>query len=307
MPERRRNDPIPASELTAYERWELPQLDQNGNEIEIVPVIEEDEIEVTPMTAEELENMRQEGWNSGFEEGQKEGFKQGHASGYESGHREGFSIGQVQGTEDGRKTGEARAHAQTMQSVEERILRLDMVMGELLEPIGRHLDGVETALINLVVALSRAVIHRELHMDSHQVQQLVREALAMLPDTAESLKITINPLDEKDVREVVEKQEVSARILVSDSVMPGGCTVETRHSLIDYTVEKRFQKAVQAMLERQALNPGHVEALGRDALMGELTDFHADVLGGSATPAAPDVPGIPDAEPGDMNDSSAHE
>jgi len=60
--------------------------------------------------------------------------------------------------------------------------------------------------------------------------------------------------------------------------MRGGCKLETRHSLVDYTVEKRFQKAVQDMLseELDAESKGDGEEL--DAMMDDLTDFHRDVL-----------------------------
>jgi flagellar assembly protein FliH len=77
---------------------------------------------------------------------------------------------------------------------------------------------------------------------------------------------------------VSERFEAAASVLEDDSILPGGCRVETRNSLVDFTVEKRFQRAVQSMLEQQTDDSegGEPEELG--ALMDDLTDFQRDVL-----------------------------
>ncbi len=62
--------------------------------------------------------------------------------------------------------------------------------------------------------------------------------------------------------------------------MPLFCAeaARTRHSLVDFTVEKRFQKAVQGMLDKQLDNEKAGEGEELDAMMGDLTDFRHDVL-----------------------------
>jgi flagellar assembly protein FliH len=77
-------------------------------------------------------------------------------------------------------------------------------------------------------------------------------------------------------------------IIEDDSLMPGGCKVESRHSLVDYTVEKRFQRAVQGMLEEQLAEPAGPDQEELAPSMGELTDFHRDVLSGSGMTSAPE-------------------
>ncbi|MEO9522612.1 flagellar assembly protein FliH [Marinobacter alexandrii] len=269
---------IPKEQLTAYERWELPLLDARGNE-----VAREEERDVKPLTAADLEDIRKAAREDGYNEGREAGYQAGLAEGRAEGHEEGLQTGVAEGREQGEKQG----YEETRKDIDTKLDRLEHLMGELLLPIRRHEDEVESALVNLTTVLARAVVFRELSLDSSQIQSVVRRALSALPSTAENLRIHIHPDDENFVREVTARLDSSAAIIADDTILPGGCTVQTRHSLVDFTVEKRFQRAVQSMLAQQAAEgeSGEVEEL--DALMGDLTDFQRDVL---STPEPQDPP-----------------
>ena len=264
-----RRDRIPPEELSAWERWELPLLDEQGNEVP-----REEERDVKPLTAADIEAIRQSAWEEGLEEGRQagreEGRKQGLDEGREQGHREGLETGEREGRE--------QAAAETRAQVDEKLSQLEALMAELVAPIERHQDELESALVNLATVLARAVIYRELSLDSSQVRQVVTDAMETLPSTRENVKIRINPADADRVREVAARLDAEASVIEDDKILAGGCRVETRHSLVDYTVEKRFQKAVQSMLEQQlsAASAGESEEL--ESGMGELSDFHRDVL-----------------------------
>ena len=276
---------IPKEQLTAYERWELPLLDARGNEI-----AREEERDVKPLTAADLGEIRKAAREDGYNEGREAGYQAGLAEGRAEGHAEGLQNGVAEGREQGEKQG----YEETRKEIDTKLDRLEHLMGELLLPIRRHEDEVETALVNLTTVLARAVVFRELSLDSSQIQSVVRRALAALPSTAENLRIHIHPDDETFVREVTARLDSTASIIADDTILPGGCTVQTRHSLVDFTVEKRFQRAVQSMLAQQTAEgeSGEVEEL--DALMGDLTDFQRDVL---STPEPQDL--SPQDEPQD--------
>lgn len=55
---------IPKEQMTAWERWELPLLDERGNQ-----VVEEEEVK--PLTAADLEEIRQAAREDGFQEGRQ--------------------------------------------------------------------------------------------------------------------------------------------------------------------------------------------------------------------------------------------
>ncbi|SDX08274.1 flagellar assembly protein FliH [Marinobacter mobilis] len=260
---------IPSEKLTAYERWELPLLDQQGNE-----VAREEERDVKPLTAADLEEIRQTAWEDGRAEGHAEGFKAGHAEGLEKGHQEGL----VQGLEEGRGKGHDEALTETRENVEQRLESLQQLLGELLTPIQRHEDELETALFNLTTVLARAVVYRELSIDSSQIQAVVQRAMAALPSTQDNVRLLVNPADAEWVSQVAARFEAETSIIEDASILAGGCKLETRHSLVDFTVEKRFQKAVQGMLNQQLDSDDPGDSAELDAMMGDLTDFHRDVL-----------------------------
>ncbi|MBW4933715.1 flagellar assembly protein FliH [Marinobacter sp. F4206] len=260
---------IPKEQLTAYERWELPLLDGQGNE-----VAREEERNVKPLTAADISEIRRAAREDGFNEGREEGYQAGLAEGREQGHEEGLQAGK----DEGREQGEKKGYEDTRKEMDTRLDRLEHLMGELLLPIRRHEDEIEGALVNLTTVLARAVVFRELTIDSSQIRSVVRRALEALPSTAENLRVHIHPDDGELVREVTARLETQASIIEDDDVLPGGCRVETRHSLVDFTVEKRFQRAVQSMLEQQSEEAVAAEAEDVDALMGDLTDFQRDVL-----------------------------
>ncbi|OEY67065.1 flagellar assembly protein FliH [Marinobacter sp. X15-166B] len=259
----------PDRELTAYERWELPLLDQQGNEVpreEVRPV--------QPLTAADLEAIRTAAIEDGHAEGRQTGHAEGFAAGREAGYQEGYETGLAAGRAEGHDT----AVRDTRAEVEARLARLETLMGALLAPVRQHQDEVEAALVNLTTALARAVVYRELRMDSSHVGQVVAQALASLPSSSDSVTVRVNPEDAKWVREVAERFDAATSIVEDAGILAGGCTLETRQSLVDFTVEKRFQKAVQSMLDRELASDvgGDSPALG--AAMGELTDFHRDLL-----------------------------
>lgn len=270
MKDPRRNlDRIPRENLTAYERWELPLLDAKGNEVP-----REEERNVRPLTAGDMEDIRQAAYDDGLEEGRKEGYQAGHEEGLKNGHDEGYAAGETEGREQGAEKG----LQETRKDVEAKLERLEQLMGELLVPIQRHEDELEGALVNLTTVLARAVLYRELSMDSSQIAAVVKKAMASLPSTSENVRIHIHPDDFEFVSEVAERFEAKTSVVEDAAIMRGGCKLETRHSLVDFTVEKRFQKAVQDMLsdELDQDTPGDGEEL--DAMMDDLTDFRRDVL-----------------------------
>ncbi|WP_100639432.1 flagellar assembly protein FliH [Marinobacter salexigens] len=260
---------IPKEELTAYERWELPLLDASGNEI-----VRVEERNVKPLTAGDIAEIRQAAHDDGFNEGREQGLKDGHAEGFEQGRKEGIESGLA----EGKKRGQSEGYDETRSEVSASLERLEQMLGELLLPITRHQDDIETSLLNLTMVLARAVVYRELKIDSSQIRQVVRRAMEALPSTAENIRIYVHPDDCSAVREVAERFEAAAAVVEDDKVLPGGCRVETLNSHVDFTVEKRFQRAVQAMLEQQTddRENGEPEELG--AMMDDLTDFQRDVL-----------------------------
>ncbi|WP_028239487.1 flagellar assembly protein FliH [Stutzerimonas azotifigens] len=232
---------IRAKDLGAFDRWALPSFDPEGAEPEPVePPAPEPEEElshvedvpvedVKPLTLDELEAIRQEAYNEGFATGEKDGF---HA-------------------------GQLKARQEADTALAPRLANLERLMTQLLDPIAEQDANLEHAMVTLVSHLAREVIQRDLLIDSSQIRQVLREALKLLPMGAENIRIFINPQDFEAVKALRERHEESWKILEDDSLLPGGCRVETEHSRIDASIETRLGQAIKQLFEQQRENATH--------------------------------------------------
>ena len=228
---------IRGKDVEAFDLWALPSFDpQVEEEIEpepepeIVaepepePQIEEVAIEEVQLpTLEEVEAIRQDAYNEGFSAGEKDGF---HA-------------------------GQLKARQEAEVALAAKLEQLEQLMSHLLEPIANQDQALEQGMVELVREMTRQVIQRELSIDSSQLRHVLREALKLLPMGAENIRIHVNPQDFEQVKALRERHEETWRILEDESLLPGGCRVESEHSRIDASIETRMSQIFQQLAEQQ--------------------------------------------------------
>ncbi|WP_323114224.1 flagellar assembly protein FliH [Pseudomonas guariconensis] len=229
------SDLIRARDLEGVDVWALPSFDPEP-EPEPEPEIIEEEIEevpleeVQPLTLEELEAIRQEAYNEGFATGEREGF---HST-------------------------QLKVRQEAEVALAAKLASLEQLMGQLLEPIAEQDTQIERGLVQLVAHMTRQVIGRELHSDSSQITHVLREALKLLPMGAENIRIYLNPQDFDLAKALRERHEERWKLLEDESLLPGGCRIETLHSRIDATMETRLEKALAQLFDQlhdQSLHP----------------------------------------------------
>lgn len=236
---------IRAKDLGAFDRWALPSFDPHEaaaepatsdaaageaasgtveaaqtTPAEVEEVAPED---VKPLTLDELEAIRQDAYNEGFVTGEKDGFR----------------------------AGQLKAKQEADAALAARLASLEQLMSQLFAPIAEQDQQLEVALVNLVSHMARQVIQRELSSDSSQIRQVLREALKLLPMGADNVRIHLNPQDFEMVKALRERHEESWRILEDESLLPGGCRVESEHSRIDASIETRLNQALKQLFEQQ--------------------------------------------------------
>ncbi|WP_434558097.1 flagellar assembly protein FliH [Pseudomonas sp. Z4-20] len=230
------SDLIRARDVGGFDVWSLPSFDPHVPEPEPAPVEELPEMEevpleeVQPLTLEEVESIRQEAYNEGFAIGEKEGF---HST-----------------------TLKVRQEADV--ALTAKLRALEALMLNLFEPIAEQDTQIEKSLVGLVQHITRQVIQRELAIDSSQIEHVMREALKLLPLGVGNVRLYINPQDFELVKALRERHEETWRIVEDETLLPGGCRVETEHSRIDATVETRISQIMAKLfdqLHEQALHP----------------------------------------------------
>lgn len=194
-------------------------------------------------TVEQIEAMQKQAFDEAFEQGKQQGYEEGQKLGYEA--------GLVKGQEEGYQKGSAEAQ-QMMQS---KAAEWQQLLEALAEPFKQLDANVEQALVDLVIAISRQVVRREIKMEPGQIVAVLREAINALPLSSQKITITLHPEDADLVRTAlgVDDSLPSWRMLEDPLLTRGGCRVETEMSSVDATLENRLTAVITQMLggERQ--------------------------------------------------------
>jgi flagellar assembly protein FliH len=256
---------IPPEQLTAYERWELPVMGESPKKGKPP--------DIKLPTAAELQAIQKAAYDEGFQQGKTAGTK----AGYDEGHKQGLQAGKEEGIHTGIEQGRNSALAENQAKISQHLQQLQQITSSLEYPLKEIQENTEEAIVNLVLAISRAVIFRDLKLDRTHIVNVVSEALAALPVNEEQAIVYIHPEDAQVLRSYLPADK-DFRYLLDAKVMAGGCRVETRHTLLDFTVEKRFQTVVQQMLAGQNNTQEIPDTHDFTEQMGAMSDFHREVL-----------------------------
>ncbi|MDX3773747.1 flagellar assembly protein FliH [Chromatiaceae bacterium AAb-1] len=212
----------------------LPRQEVTGNE---------DELTVKPLTAGDIEQMRQAAYDEGFAEGKEEGFSKGYSEGREQGHQDGLTQGQAEGRKQGLTEGQ--------QEQEQKLAQLAALLQQLQQPLAGLDKQVEQSLLDLALAMAQAVIGVEVKTNPQVILQTIQEATAVLPLQAEHILIKLHPADLAIVEQYYPADEIARRgwqLQGEPALEQGGCLVESQHSSVDRSLRQRLQSSLDHFL-----------------------------------------------------------
>lgn len=258
---------ISGDRLTAYQRWELPSVDQPSEpapapEAESVtppaksevhsPVPRRPKTASAPPTLDEIEAIQreahEEGFSAGYQEGRREGREQGYKKGQQEGHAEGYQRGYAEGLAAGRD------------EVALRVQKLDQIVAFMHQPLEQLDNAVEEQLTWLATEIARQLVRRELRSSPGEIVAVVREAVALLPVASAGIQVRLHPEDAQLIREVLSlgrDDEPVWRIIEDQTLSRGGCLVNTEQSRIDATLEKRLGLLIATVMGDERESSGH--------------------------------------------------
>ncbi|WP_396587213.1 flagellar assembly protein FliH [Bermanella sp. R86510] len=274
---------IPAKDVKDSKNWNLPfwtepkkvahAKEETHEEDPEVWVEDEEELEVEPLTAEALEQIRQEAYNEGLEqgliEGRQKGEKQGRDDGYAEGYKKGEEEGRDQGYQAGLEQGNNKAELileEQKKSIEERCQRVLENMDASFQEFKKELDDV---LPDLVEQLAKAVVAEELEQGSEHIVNLVKMAIEGLPTTSKDVTVYVSEQDLPYVEAVIESKDI--KIELDQNVEPGGCRLASHQSVVDYSastrmqqVLKQYRKQLQMGLQQSSIDHSSDSILDKD-------------------------------------------
>ncbi|WP_448546817.1 flagellar assembly protein FliH [Thalassotalea fusca] len=205
---------------------------------------EEIEEEPQPLTAEEIEEIRQAAYEEGFSQGKEEGFAKGYeegkASGFEEGKTKGHEEGVAQGLEEGRE--QIQQLAQQWQGL----------ISQLHRPIEVVENNVEQQLVHLVAQLAEAITFEEAKTNPDILLRAVSEGMKALPSKEANTQVLLHP---DDIAIVVKKfgeahiNEEGWRILAAPHLDRGSCQIENSTSNIDLSIKARLKDVLDSFLQ----------------------------------------------------------
>ncbi|MCP5195789.1 MAG: flagellar assembly protein FliH [Gammaproteobacteria bacterium] len=249
---------ISGDHLSAYQRWELPSVDQAPSEPESptpTPVVAPVKAETrersprgsrtssAPPTLDEIEAIQseahEEGFAAGYQEGRREGREQGYKKGQQEGHTEGYQRGYAEGLAAGRD------------EVLLRVQKLDQILSYMHQPLEKLDTTIEEELTWLATEIARQLVRRELRTSPGEVVAVVREAVSLLPVGSAGIQVRLHPDDMRLIREMLSlgrDDEPVWRLIEDQTLSRGGCVISTELSRIDATVEKRLGTVIASVL-----------------------------------------------------------
>jgi flagellar assembly protein FliH len=148
----------------------------------------------------------------------------------EQAHAEGLE----RGIAEGRRLGE--------REVAEHARRLEQLLGVIAPATALVDEEFMHQAAELVLAIARQFVRRELSREPGEIVRVVREALAALPVAAATIRISLHPEDAALVNEHLRPESLvhSIRIVEDLAMSRGGARVETDASVVDASIEARF-------------------------------------------------------------------
>jgi flagellar assembly protein FliH len=167
----------------------------------------------------------------------------------QAGHSEGFSEGYTQG--------HAQAVLETQKQITDYIehegRETAQRFGQLLSSVQVQLDLSEKVLshgvLTLACEIARKILRQEISVNADAVLPVITQGLALLIDDGKNSKIRLNPLDFEELKDrlSVEFSEISLTLVADPSVACGGCLIESRDTIVDGTIEKRWSRTLSSL------------------------------------------------------------
>lgn len=210
---------IPSEEVGDVTQWRFGSVDGSDAKAEVPE-------EVVPVEVELDEAARQELLEQAGEEA--------------------FARGQEQGAAQAALQWQQRMDDYIAGQGQEAAQRIDALVQTLQARLQDLQQNMAQEVLELSCEIARQVVRQELRSNPQALKPVVQEALGMLVDDGRPATVRLNPQDHALLADALGQQMAAASVQwVADAVVPpGGCLAEQAGTVVDGTLEKRWQRAI---------------------------------------------------------------
>ena len=159
---------------------------------------------------------------------------------------EGHARGLAEGREQERLQWQQRMDDYIAGQGQEAAQRIDALVQILQARLRDLQQNMAQEVLELSCEIARQVVRQELRSNPQALKPVVQEALGMLVDDGRPATVRLNPQDHALLADALGQQMAAASVQwVADAVVPpGGCLAEQAGTVVDGTLEKRWQRAI---------------------------------------------------------------
>ncbi|EHL23269.1 flagellar assembly protein FliH [Acidovorax sp. NO-1] len=160
-------------------------------------------------------------------------------------YAEGFAQGQAQTALEWQQ----RLDAYIAQQGREMAQRLQGVVQTLDASLIDMQQDMAQQVLELACDIARQVVRQELSVNPNALQPVVREAVGMLVTEGRPALVRLHPDDMEAMAQPLREEMDSPGVqwMADASVPPGGCLVESAGTVVDGSLDKRWQRAIAAL------------------------------------------------------------
>jgi flagellar assembly protein FliH len=157
--------------------------------------------------------------------------------------------------DDARQRGFREGRAAAQREYDTQVQPLADHLEEIMAAFAGLRDGVrrekEEQLVELAIAVSRRILHRELTVDPQAVQALVKAALDRI-ESRDLRRIRTHPMHRDFVRSVLERgcPGKDIEIVADETLRPGSLLFETEHGDLDASVDSQLEEIRRGLADR---------------------------------------------------------
>lgn len=203
------------------------------------------------LTEEEIALIRSAAQQEGFEQGQAEGYQQGLEQGKAEGLQAGHQEGHAQGYQDG------VAEGQTL--IQEHVQTFMALANQFAQPLDLLNAQVEKQLVDMVLALTKEVVHVEVQTNPQVILDTVKASVESLPIAGHAITLKLNPEDVEIIRQAYGEQEIETRnwtLLSEPALSRGDVQIEAGESSVSYRMEDRVRSVLKSFCGVNRHHPG---------------------------------------------------
>ncbi len=263
----------------SWRRWQMEAFDHPEQADDESLPAEPSADELAAERAAELDAARRAGFEAGRQAGHAQGLEQGRATGLAEGRETGREQGLAEGLADGRD--EAARQAQ----------RLAALADACADSLVKIEAQVGQALLSLALDVARQVVRDALAVEPERVLAAVREVVHFDVRGAAPLRLWVHSQDHEIVaRHLADDLKAGGwKLLVDDSLTPGGCRAETAYGSIDATLQTRWRRVAASLGKADEWDDGAAAPDGHGGHDGHgAHDSHAGQDDHDDGPAGPE-------------------